>query len=150
MTQLTNGQHACVLVIGANGGKLWTDLVTVIFFLCTWWTLCFTPRLMQWARVHYRSVKCDVSFSQGSVSMLFGWGEHVIRVCAKIFFLLTAVLGMCETALFLLPVWNLTVGTVKMVNVRHRAKSRGDRSNCCGDITIFRFFKMAGADILDF
>jgi len=31
-------------------------------------------------RVHYKSMKCDVSFSQGSVSTLFRWGEHVICV----------------------------------------------------------------------
>jgi len=28
-------------------------------------------------RVHYKSMKCDVSFSQGSVSTLFRWGEQV-------------------------------------------------------------------------
>jgi len=28
-------------------------------------------------RVHYKSMKCDVSFSQGRVSTLFMWGEHV-------------------------------------------------------------------------
>ena len=28
-------------------------------------------------------------------------------------------------------------------NMRHRAKFRADRSNCCRDIAIFRFFKMA-------
>jgi len=38
--------------------------------------------------VHYKSMKCDVSFSQGSVSTLFEWGEHVFHVCAKLFFLL--------------------------------------------------------------
>jgi len=27
-------------------------------------------------RVHYKSTKCDVSFSQGSVSTLFRWGER--------------------------------------------------------------------------
>jgi len=31
--------------------------------------------------VHYKSMKCDVSFSQGNVSTLFRWSEHVIRVC---------------------------------------------------------------------
>jgi len=57
---------------------------------------------------------------------------------------------VCETALFLLPVWNLTVGTVNMVNLRHRAKFHGDRSNRCGDIAIFfLFFKMAAAASLD-
>jgi len=34
-------------------------------------------------------MKCDVSFSQGSVSTLFRWGEHVIHVnVKKMFFLL--------------------------------------------------------------
>jgi len=42
-------------------------------------------------RVHYKSMKCDVSFSQGSVSTLFRWAEHVLRICVKVFFLLTAV-----------------------------------------------------------
>jgi len=42
-------------------------------------------------RVHYKSTKCDASFSQGSISTLFGWGEHVFHVCAKMFFVITAV-----------------------------------------------------------
>ena len=36
------------------------------------------------------------------------------------------------------------------VELRHRAKFRGDRSNHCRDIAIFGFFKMAAAAILDF
>jgi len=49
------------------------------------WTVCH--------RVYYKStMKCNVSFSQGSVSTLFRWGgEDVIRVCVNMFFLLTAV-----------------------------------------------------------
>jgi len=74
--------------------RFWTYPVTVCF-LCTWWTLCFTPRLMQWVAnilgVHYKSMKCGVSFSQSSVSALFRWDEHVFHVCVKMFFLLTAV-----------------------------------------------------------
>jgi len=31
-------------------------------------------------RVDYESMKCDVLFSQGSVSTLFRWGEDVFRV----------------------------------------------------------------------
>jgi len=31
-------------------------------------------------RVHYETMKCDVSFSQGSVSTLFRWGEHIFHV----------------------------------------------------------------------
>jgi len=42
-------------------------------------------------KVHYKSMKCDVSFSQGSVSTLFRRGEHVIRVCVTMVFSLTAV-----------------------------------------------------------
>ena len=34
--------------------------------------------------------------------------------------------------------------------MRHRAKFREDRSNRCGDMADFRFFKMAAAAILDF
>jgi len=34
--------------------------------------------------------------------------------------------------------------------VRHRTKFREDRSNRCGDMADFRFFKMAAAAILDF
>jgi len=39
-------------------------------------------------RVHYKSIKCDVSFSQGSVSTLLRGDEHVFYVCVKMFFLL--------------------------------------------------------------
>jgi len=44
----------------------------------------------------------------------------------------------------------LGVGRLKTAKVRHRAKFRGDRSNCCCDMAIFRFFKMAAVAILDF
>ena len=53
----------------------------------------------------------------------------------------------------ILDFWNyksLTVGRVKSVELRHRAKLRGDRLNRCQDITIFGFFKMATAVTLDF
>jgi len=44
----------------------------------------------------------------------------------------------------------LTVGTLKKVKLRHRAKCHGERSNQCGDMVIFfRFFKMAAAAVLD-
>jgi len=42
-------------------------------------------------RMHYRSMKCDVSFSLGSVSTLFRWGGHFCHTCVKHFFLLTTV-----------------------------------------------------------
>jgi len=34
-------------------------------------------------RLHYKSMKSDVSFSQGSLTTLFRWGEHVFHVCVK-------------------------------------------------------------------
>jgi len=36
----------------------------------------------------------------------------------------------------------LTSGPVRRPNLRHRTKFRGDRSNRCGDMADFRFFKM--------
>jgi len=50
MTQLTNGQHACVVVFVPMMDilnipcELWPSFC----FLCTWWTFCFRPRLTQW------------------------------------------------------------------------------------------------------
>jgi len=41
--------------------------------------------------VHYKDMKCDVSFSLGSVSTLFRWGGHFCHMCVKQFFLLTTV-----------------------------------------------------------
>ena len=32
-------------------------------------------------RVHYKGMKCDVSFSLGSISTLFRWGGHFCYVC---------------------------------------------------------------------
>jgi len=49
MTQLTNGQCTCMLVFMPM-----VDILNIpcdcqfVFFFCTQWTLCFTPRLMQW------------------------------------------------------------------------------------------------------
>jgi len=37
--------RACVR---ANGGHFEHTLWLSVYFLCTWWTLCFTPHLMQW------------------------------------------------------------------------------------------------------
>jgi len=39
---------------------------------------------------------------------------------------------------------------VMSVELRIRAKFRGDRSNRCRDITIFGFFEMVAVAILDF
>ena len=44
----------------------------------------------------------------------------------------------------------LVIGTVNIVELRHRAKFRTNWSSHGGDLAIFRFFKMAAATILDF
>ena len=41
--------------------------------------------------VDYKDMKCDVSFSLGSVSTLFRWGEHFCHMCVKCFLLFTTV-----------------------------------------------------------
>jgi len=41
-------------------------------------------------RVHYKSMKCDASFSQGSVSTIFSWDRHFSYMW-KNFFLFTTV-----------------------------------------------------------
>jgi len=71
----------------------WTYLVTVSLFSLY---LMNFDSLHAWCRgniltMHYKSMKYDVSLSQGSVSTLFRWGEHVFHVCVKMFFLLTAL-----------------------------------------------------------
>jgi len=73
MTQLTNGQHACVLVfvslvdiLNIPCGCQFVFSVIVNFMFDT--TLDAVGNIL---RVHYKSWKYDVSFSQGSVSMLF-------------------------------------------------------------------------------
>jgi len=45
---------------------------------------------------------------------------------------------------------NLTVGTVKRVELRHHAKFCRNQSNRGQDLAIFRFFKMAAAAIFGF
>ena len=44
----------------------------------------------------------------------------------------------------------LTVGTLRLAKLRHRAKFRRNQSNRGRDIAFFRFSKMAAAAILDF
>jgi len=41
--------------------------------------------------VHYKHMKCDVSFSLGSVSTLFRWGGHFCHICVKCFLKFTTV-----------------------------------------------------------
>jgi len=44
----------------------------------------------------------------------------------------------------------LPTGPIGKANMRHRAKFRADRSNVCGDMAGFRFFKMAAVRHLGF
>ena len=44
----------------------------------------------------------------------------------------------------------LTVGRAERANLRHLAKFRADRSNRCGDMTIYLFFNMAAIRHLGF
>ena len=71
-----------------------THFVTVNLFSLYLMNLCFTPCMFDAAgdilRVHYKSMKRDVSFSQGNVSTIFKWGGHSSYVC-KNFVLLAIV-----------------------------------------------------------
>jgi len=65
---------------------LWTYLVTVSLF--SLYLMNFQFHTMLGAvgnilRVHFKSMKCGVSFLQGGVSTLFRWGERVFHVCIK-------------------------------------------------------------------
>jgi len=64
----------------------WTYLVTVSLF--SLYLMTFMFHIMHDAvgnilRLRYISVKCDVSFSQSSVSTLFMWSEHVFMYAQK-------------------------------------------------------------------
>jgi len=94
VADLTNGQHACVLVF-----VLMVDILNIPcdcqFVLCVLDELYVSHHA--WCsilRMHYKSTRCDVSFSQGSVSTLFRW--TCLHVCVKMFFLLTAVQKLQE------------------------------------------------------
>jgi len=93
MTQLTNGERACMLVF-VLVATFWTYFVTINLF--SLYLMNFMFHIMLDAacnilRVHYKSMKCDVSFSLCSVSTLFRWGGHLCYLCVKSFFLLTTV-----------------------------------------------------------
>jgi len=89
---VTNNMLACLC--SCQWWTFWTYLVTVSLFSLQLMNFMFNTTLDAVGnilRVHYISMKCDVSFSQRSVSTLFRGGEDVFHVCIKMFFLLTAV-----------------------------------------------------------
>ena len=91
MTQLTNGQHPCVLVF--------VPMVDILNIPCdcqfvfsvldelyvSHTTLDPVGNIL---RVHCKSMNCDVSFSQGNIRTLFGLGEHVFMYVYKCSFCL--------------------------------------------------------------
>ena len=91
MMQLTNGQHACVLVFRPVVDILNIPVNLFSLYLIDFMLHTTVDAVGNILRVHYKSMKCDVSFSQDSVSTLFRWGERVIHVCVRMFFLHTAV-----------------------------------------------------------
>jgi len=96
---------ACVAMLEAvaDWWCSWATMANMLVCLCLyqWWTFwtylvtanLFSLYLMNFMfhttldavgnilRVHYKSMKCNVSFSQGSISTLLRWGEHVSHVC---------------------------------------------------------------------
>jgi len=77
MTQLTNGQHACVLVfvpmvdILNVGPTVFLSLSLFSLYLMNFMFDITLDAVGNILRVHYKSLKCGVSFSRGNVSMLF-------------------------------------------------------------------------------
>jgi len=86
--------NTLVCLCSCHWWTFWTYLVIVNLFSLYLMNFMFHITLdavRNILRVHYKRIKCDVSVSQGSVSMLFLWDEHIFHVCVKMFFLLTAV-----------------------------------------------------------
>ena len=91
--QLTNGERACCLC-SCQWQTFWTYFVTIKLFSLYLMNFMFHNMLdaaCNILRLHYKSMKCDVSFSLGSVGMLFRWGGHFCHMCVKHFFVLTTV-----------------------------------------------------------
>ena len=64
----------------------WTYFVTIHLFSVYLMNFMFQIMLCAASdvlRVHYKSIKCDVSFSQRSVSTVFRWGGHLSYMCNK-------------------------------------------------------------------
>jgi len=72
MVQLTNGQHTCELVFKpkANILNMLRDCQFVFSVLDNFMSHIMLDTAGVVLRVHYKSMKCDVLFSQGSVSTI--------------------------------------------------------------------------------
>ena len=75
--------------------------------------LCSAGRPSRWALAHIssKSIKRDVSFSQGIVSTLFRWGEHVFHLCVKMLFLFRAVQKLYKIKRVLPELWSENTAT---------------------------------------
>jgi len=93
MTQLTSGQHACLLAFVPMTDILDIPLTINLFslYLMNFMFRTTLDAAVLILRAHYKSSKCYVSFSQGRVSTLLRWGGYVCHAYVKLFFLLTAV-----------------------------------------------------------
>jgi len=76
--QLTNGQHACVLVFVPNA-EILNIICDYQFVFC----VLDERHVSDQIRVNYKSMKCDVILSQRSVSTIFRWGGHFSYTCKK-------------------------------------------------------------------
>jgi len=94
MMQLTNGQHACVLVFVPEMDILDIFVTTCINLFSLYLKNFMFHTMLDTAgdvlRVYYDSTKCDVLFSQRSVSKILRWGK-IFHTCVKHFVLFTTV-----------------------------------------------------------
>ena len=73
MVQLTNNQHTCKLVFKPKADilNILRDCQFVFSILDNFMSHIMHDTAGVVLRVHYKSTKCDVIFSQGSVSTIF-------------------------------------------------------------------------------
>jgi len=73
MTQLTNGERTCMLVFVpvADILNILCDVNLFSLYLMNFMFHTILDVACNILRMHYKSMKCDVSFSLGSVSTLF-------------------------------------------------------------------------------
>ena len=94
MVQLTSGQHTCELVFKPKADILNINVVTVSLFPLYLMDFMFHTMFDAAGivlRGHYKSMKCDVLFSQGNVRTLFRRGGHFFIHEKNNFFLFTTV-----------------------------------------------------------
>ena len=93
MVQLTNDQHTCELVFKPKVDifNICHDCQFVSSVLDELHVSHMLDAIGVVLRVHYKSMKCDFLFSQGSIRTLFRRGGHFFLHEQKNFFLFTTV-----------------------------------------------------------